>query len=149
MGCQKHGKRREIRRKFYLDNLIISHLQSASMDAPSLHQPAHCEDRASDAGQPVDFPLSFPQRGLACPYISRPGHADPLCHPSAAINTITKPQTLRIKYIKHGLNYSYCMLLCICMYTLKISVQVNNPNTVLLISMALCKVGIHQLKSPL
>lgn len=34
----------------YLDNLIISHLQSTSMDAPSLHQPVHCEDGASDAG---------------------------------------------------------------------------------------------------
>lgn len=76
--------------KLYLDNLIISHLQSTSMDAPSLHQAAHCEDRASGAGQPVDFPLSLSQRGPAYPYISRPGHADSHCHPSAATNTITQ-----------------------------------------------------------
>ncbi len=76
--------------ELYLDNLIISHLKSTSMDAPSLHQAAHCEDRASGAGQSVDFPLSLSQRGPACPYISRSGHADSHSHPSAATNTTTQ-----------------------------------------------------------
>lgn len=39
-------KREKWEGKLYLDNLIISYLQSTSMDAPSLHQAAHCEDRA-------------------------------------------------------------------------------------------------------
>lgn len=82
---QTGKKRREKGKgKLYLDNLIISHLQSTSMDAPSLHHAAHCEERASVAGQPVDFPLSLSQRGPACPYISRSGHADSDGHPSAA-----------------------------------------------------------------
>lgn len=80
-------KKREKEAKLYLDNLIISHLQSTSMDGPSLHQAAHCEDRASGAGQPVDFPLSLSQRGPASPYISRSGNADFHGHPSAATNT--------------------------------------------------------------
>lgn len=68
----KDGTRRreQVRGKLYLGNLIISHLQSTSVDAPSLHHTTHCEDKASSAGQPVDFPLSLSQRGLACPYIS-------------------------------------------------------------------------------
>lgn len=91
-GRQRQGgkkKREKEEGELYLDNLIISHLQSTSMDAPSLHQAAHCEDRASGAGQPVDFPLSLSQRGPACPYISRSGHADARGHPSAATNTTT------------------------------------------------------------
>lgn len=83
----KKKQREEEEGELYLDNLIISHLQSTSMDAPSLHQAAHCEDRASGAGQPVDFPLSLSQRGSACPYISRSGHADFHGHPSATTNT--------------------------------------------------------------
>lgn len=60
------------------------------MDAPSLHQAAHCRDRASGAGRPVDFPLSLLQRGPASPYISRSGHADFRGHPSAATNETTQ-----------------------------------------------------------
>lgn len=86
----KKKKREKEEGKLYLDNPIISHLQSTSMDARSLHQPAHCEDRASSAGQLVDFPLSFSQRGPACPYISRSGHTDSHDHPSAATNTATQ-----------------------------------------------------------
>lgn len=86
----KKKQREKEEGELYLDNLIISHLQSTSMDAPSLHQAAHCEDRASGAGQPVDFPLSLSQRGPACPYISRTGHADSHGHPSAATNTTTQ-----------------------------------------------------------
>lgn len=71
----------------YLGNLIISHLQSTSVDAPSLHHAAHCEDKASSAGQPVDFPLSLSQRGPACPYITRSGHANSDGNPSAATQT--------------------------------------------------------------
>lgn len=93
----KKKKRVEEEGKLYLDNLIISHLQSTSMDAPSLHQAAHCEDRASGAGQPVDFPLSFSQRGPACPYISTSGHADSDGHPSAA----TQHHTTMIPGIKY------------------------------------------------
>lgn len=94
----KKKKREEEDGKFYLDNLIISHLQSTSMDAPSLHQPVHCEDGASDAGQPVDFPLSLSQRGPAWLYISRSGHADSHCHPSTAANTTTQLWTPGVKY---------------------------------------------------
>lgn len=72
--------------KLYLYNLIIFHLESTSIDAPSFHQLAHCEDRASVAGQHVDFPLSLSQRGSACPYISRFGHARSPCHLSAPTN---------------------------------------------------------------
>lgn len=86
----KKKKREKEEGKLYLDNLIISHLQSTSTVAPSLHQPAHCEDRASGAGQPVDFPLSLAQRGPACPYISRSGHADTHGHLSATANTTTQ-----------------------------------------------------------
>lgn len=98
---KKEKKRRD--GKLYLDNLIISHLQSTSTDAPSLHQAAHCEDRASGAGQPVDFPLSLSQRGPACPYISRSGHGDCRGHPSAAANPTTQrwphpPPPRRIKH---------------------------------------------------
>lgn len=98
----KKKKRVEEEGKLYLDNLIISHLQSTSMDAPSLHQAAHCEDRASGAGQPVDFPLSFSQRGPACPYISTSGHADSDGHPSAA----TQHHTTMIPGIKY--TYTQC-----------------------------------------
>lgn len=98
---QTRKKRREKGEgKLYLDNLIISHLQSTSMDAPSLHQDAHCEDRASAAGQPVDFPLSLSQRGPACSYISRSGHADSHGYPSAA-TTLTHSYDLSKKNTIH------------------------------------------------
>lgn len=81
----KNGTRRgeQVRGKLYFrqpDNI-------PSPDAPSLHHTAHCEDKASSAGQPVDFPLSLSQRGLACPYISRSGHANSDGNPSAATQT--------------------------------------------------------------
>lgn len=59
---KKEGARRW---KLYLDKLIISHLWDTSLAAPSLHHAARCQDRASGAGQPVDFPLSLSQRGPA------------------------------------------------------------------------------------
>lgn len=99
-----------------MDNLIISHLWSTSMDAPSLHQAAHCRDRASGAGRPVDFPLSLLQRGPASPYISRSGHADFRGHPSAATNETTqlcpKDQKNYILVQDHGHIYMLSSLTC-------------------------------------
>lgn len=98
-NADKKKQREEEEGELYLDNLIISHLQSTSMDAPSLHQAAHCEeDRASGAGQPVDFPLSLSQRGPACSYISTSGHAHSHGHPSAATQHYHTTMTPGIKY---------------------------------------------------
>lgn len=86
------------------------------MDAPSLHQAAHCRDRASGAGRPVDFPLSLLQRGPASPYISRSGHADFRGHPSAATNETTqlcpKDQKNYILVQDHGHIYMLSSLTC-------------------------------------
>lgn len=121
--------------ELYLDNLIISHLQSTSMDAPSLHQAAHCEDRASGAGQPVDFPLSLSQRGPACPYISRSGHADSHGHPSAATQQYHTTMTPGIKYyplICDALTISACSLqknICHIWGTLAVQIAILEENT--------------------
>ncbi len=95
----KTGKKGKKEGELYLDNPIISYLQSTSTDAPSLHQAAHCEDRASGAGQPVDFPLSLSQKGAACPYISRSGHADSHGHPSATTQQYHRTMTPGIKIL--------------------------------------------------
>lgn len=65
---RKKKKEEEEEGKLYLDNLIISHLQSTSTDAPSLHHAAHCEDRPSGRCWPVcRFPIISLAEGSVLP----------------------------------------------------------------------------------
>lgn len=67
-GRHRQEKEEEEEGKLYLDNLIISHLQSTSTDAPSLHHAAHCEDRPSGRCWPVcRFPIISLAEGFVLP----------------------------------------------------------------------------------